>query len=304
MNIHNNQESIAPIIHAMRPSQWTKNAVILAAFLFAFRDPSSQIYGQFSALYTVLPAIVIFCIVSSGIYILNDIKDVESDRNHPQKKFRPIAAGTVSLHLARIISVVLIFTGIASALLLSSAFASLVAGYVILQLLYSFGLKHIALLDVFMIATGFVIRAIAGAVVINVIISPWLLLCTFMLALFLALCKRRHEKVIQSETANEQRISLEKYDKHLLDQLIAIISSSTIISYAMYTLSHDTVEKFGTTWLGFTIPFVAFGIFRYLDLVYRHEKGDRPEKILLTDIPTLINIGLYGFAVLAILAFK
>jgi 4-hydroxybenzoate polyprenyltransferase len=203
--------------------------------------------------------------------------------------------------MAALMCIILLIGGLFACFRLSPALGLVCSTYVVLQLLYSFGLKRAALIDLFVIATGFVLRALAGAVVINVTISPWLLLCTLLLALFLALCKRRHEKVVLNDLQDETRPSLEKYDERLLDQLIGIVSSATIVSYALYTLWPDTVEKFGTARLGFTIPFVIFGLFRYLDLVYRHEKGDRPEKILLTDLPLIIDLLLYGTAALAIL---
>jgi len=179
-----------------------------------------------------------------------------------------------------------------------------IGGYFILQIVYTAGLKKVALVDIFVIAAGFVLRALAGGVVLEgVVISPWLLLCTLLLALFLALCKRRHEKVILSDSGSDTRQSLEKYNQQLLDQLIAIVSAATIVSYSLYTLWPDTVEKFQTSKLGFTIPFVIFGIFRYLDLVYRHEKGDRPEHILLTDIPLLVDLLLYGLTVFLVMNF-
>lgn len=296
--------SAMALIKAVRVNQWTKNAVVFAAFLFAFWDASSPVYKDISAIINVLPAVFLFCIVSSGIYVVNDIRDIDADRTHPRKKYRPIAAGLISIPSAWVFAAVLLVSGIIGSLTVSLAFAGVVACYIVLQLLYSLGLKNIALFDIFMIAGGFVLRAIAGAVALDVLISPWLLLCTFLLALFLALCKRRHEKIVLSDLGSESRASLEKYDPQLLDQLIAIISASTIVSYAMYTLAPETVEKFGTSALGFTIPFVAFGIFRYLDLVYRHEKGDRPEKILLTDLPILVNIVVYVVAVLLIFSMK
>ncbi len=287
---------------SMRPNQWTKNAVVLAAFFFAFWDRSSPEPLTLGHFLTALAATFAFCIASSGIYIFNDIRDIDSDRNHPIKKNRPIAMGKIPTRAAYTISGLFLVASIAISLLLSPVFAGVVAIYVALQIIYSLGLKRIALVDIVFIAVGFVLRAIAGAVVIDVKISPWLLLCTFLLALFLALCKRRQEKsTVENIAQIEQRASLENYDTKLLDQLIAIVSSATIVSYAMYTLAPETVTKFETRLLGLTIPFVAFGIFRYLDLVYRHKKGDRPEKILLTDIPTLINLALYGITVLAIL---
>jgi len=286
---------------ALRPSQWTKNTVVLAAFFFAFWDRSRSEPLNLSDLFVVIPGMFLFCVVSSGIYVLNDIRDIDADRRHPVKKFRPLAAGLIPLPKAWATAVLLLCVGVSGAYLLSRPFALVVGSYILIQFLYNFCVRHIALIDIFVIAAGFVLRAIGGGVILNdVTISPWLLLCTFLLALFLALCKRRHEKILLRDTVNQHRPSLEKYDARLLDQLIAITSSATIVSYAIYTLWPQTVEKFGTTWLGFTIPFVVFGVFRYLDLVYRHEKGDRPETILLTDMPLLINLALYGVSVIMI----
>jgi 4-hydroxybenzoate polyprenyltransferase len=287
------------LLRALRPNQWTKNGVILAAFIFGIWDKSQDVLFA-ESLMRIIPGILLFCLASSSIYLINDVRDIESDRIHPTKRYRPIAAGLISKHTALITAAILLtFTALCS-WILSFNFFLVVASYIILQIVYSFFLKKVALVDVFVIAGGFVLRAIAGAVVINVHISEWLLLCTFLLALFLALCKRRHEKIVLEDNSAEQRVSLNKYDTQLLNQLIAIVSSATIVSYSIYTLWPDTVEKFGTTQLGLTIPFVMFGIFRYLDIVYRHEKGDRPEKILLTDVPLLVDIALYGITVITI----
>ncbi|MBA4386398.1 MAG: decaprenyl-phosphate phosphoribosyltransferase [Verrucomicrobia bacterium] len=286
---------------ALRPMQWTKNAVVVAAFFFAYWD---HLRGQPIAaadLLIAIPAFVCFCLLSSAVYVLNDIKDVEADRNHPEKKFRPIAAGRISRGRAGILGALLLLGACTGSWFLSREYAMVAAAYAVMQVIYTLWLKKIALVDVFVIAAGFVLRAVAGAELIKgAVISPWLLLCTFLLALFLALCKRRHEKVVVSETADLSRPTLQNYSQQLLDQLIAIAAGSTVVCYAMYTLSPTTVEKFHTSALGFTVPFVVFGIFRYLDLVYRHEKGGRPEKILLTDIPMLANLVLYGAAVLVI----
>ncbi|MDD5706810.1 MAG: decaprenyl-phosphate phosphoribosyltransferase, partial [Kiritimatiellae bacterium] len=184
--------------------------------------------------------------------------------------------------------------------LLSPAFAGVSVCYVLLQLAYSYGLKRVALLDIFMIAAGFVLRAVAGAAVIAVRISPWLLLCAFLLALFLALCKRRHEKKSLGSNEAGHRSALSGYNLRLLDQFIAIVSGATIVSYAMYTLSGETSARFGTGWLGLTIPFVMFGLFRYLDLVYRRDGGGRPERTLLTDKVLLATILLYALTALGI----
>lgn len=292
---------IADIIRALRPSQWTKNIIVLAAFFFAFWDRSRVQPFDLTDFIKVLFAAFLFCIISGGIYLLNDIKDIDLDRTHPVKKYRPLASGIITVSQAWTLVFFCIAGGLAASLLLPYQFTAVLTAYVIMQIIYSHGLKQVALVDIFVIATGFVLRAIAGAVALQgVTISPWLLLCTFLLALFLALCKRRHEKYFFNDT---HRPSLEKYDPQLLDQLIAITSAAAIVAYAIYTLWPKTVEKFGTHALGFTIPFVVFGIFRYLDLVYRHEKGDRPEMILLTDIPILANLVLYALSILAIFFF-
>jgi 4-hydroxybenzoate polyprenyltransferase len=284
---------------ALRPNQWTKNGILLAAFMFGYWDASQQV-ALVPSLLRIIPGVILFCFASSSIYLVNDVRDIASDRAHPTKRFRPIAAGLVSIPSALLTSLALMVVVAVGSWMLAPRFFAVVSGYVALQIVYSFLLKKVALVDVFVIACGFVLRATAGAVAARVTISPWLLLCTFLLALFLALCKRRHEKVVLAALDKDRRASLDRYDTQLLNQLIAIVSSATIVSYALYTLWPDTVDKFGTSMLGFTIPFVMFGIFRYLDLVYRHEKGDRPERILLTDIPLLVTIFLYGVAVISI----
>lgn len=294
-----NNTQLRDLLRTLRPSQWTKNLVVLAAFFFAFGDPA-QTMELFSDSLLILGAALLFCVISSGVYIINDITDIEADRSHPIKKNRPIPAGRVTLPTARCMALSLLCAGSLGSYLLSPAFALVVVCYVAIQLLYSFALKKIVLLDILVIAGGFVLRAIAGAVALKVDISPWLLLCTFLLALFLALCKRRHERILLDDALHQHRPVLEKYNKQILDLLIAIVSSATIVVYAIYTLAPETVDKFGTAKLGFTIPFVIFGIFRYLYLAYRHDKGDRPEIILLTDIPILINLLLYALSVITI----
>ncbi len=294
-----NHNSAINIIRALRPRQWTKNGVLLAAFIFGYWDKSQNVTLG-TSLVQVIPGVMFFCLASSCVYLINDVRDLENDRAHPTKRYRPIAAGLVTVPAALLTALALFIIVAVGSWILHPGFLVVVLAYLALQAVYSFSLKQIALVDVFVIATGFVLRAIAGAVVTNVSISPWLLLCTFLLALFLGLCKRRHEKIVIADSNSDQRASLDNYDTQLLNQLIAIVSSAVIVSYSIYTLWPDTVEKFGTSHLGFTIPFVIFGIFRYLDLVYRHEKGDRPEKILLTDIPMIVTIMLYGVSVITI----
>lgn len=289
------------LIRALRPNQWTKNAVVLAAFFFALGDHNQTV--TWLALGRAAAAAAVFCVISSAIYLLNDIRDVEADRLHPVKRYRPIAAGRVPIPLAVAMAVVLLAAGGLAAFRLTPGFAAVCGGYVLLQVAYTLLLKRVALVDVFVIALGFVLRAAAGGLALRVFISPWLLLCAFLLALFLALCKRRHEKLSLNDDAESHRASLEHYDRTLLDLLIAIAAAATIVCYAIYTLWPDTVQKFGTSHLSLTIPFVMFGIFRYLDLVFRHESGGRPEKTLLSDLPLLIDLALYGATILAVFAW-
>ena len=289
--------SLPAWLRMLRPAQWTKNGLVAAACFFAIWDPDQNITPLAAILHT-LWAMAIFCIVSSGIYILNDLRDIDSDRHHPVKCLRPIAAGEIRPPVALVTALILLVSGIACTL--PGGFTATITIYIALQLAYTTFLKQVALLDIFIIAAGFVLRAIAGGMAISVEISPWLLLCTFLLALFLALCKRRHEKTSLGEQGKKHRSALLHYDQHLLDQFIAIISAATIVSYSMYTLAGETCEKFGTHALGFTIPFVIFGIFRYLDLVYRHDVGGHPERILLTDPPILINVLLFAITAAAI----
>lgn len=293
-----------PWLRALRPSQWTKNLVVLAAFLFALGDQQQQVSCH--VLFAAVQAALAFCLISSGIYLVNDVRDIALDRAHPTKRFRPIAAGELPMPMALGMAAVLLIGGLAWSALIAWQLLLIAGGYVVMQAIYTLGLKRVALVDVFIIAAGFVLRALAGGAAIHVKLSPWLLLCAMLLALFLALCKRRHEKVMLDRAEEAQAVtrhSLAQYETHLLDQLIAIVSGATLVCYALYTLWPDTVRKFGTDRLVFTVPFVIFGLFRYLDLVYRHERGDRPEKILLTDGPLLVVIALYGATVLGLLFF-
>lgn len=289
------------ILRALRPTQWTKNLVVLAAFCFAFGDKTHSL--SLHSLYRSLAACGLFCLASSGIYIINDIADLTADRLHPTKRFRPIAAGRVATGLASGLSGLLLVIALGGSFWLAVPFGVIVAAYIAMQVIYTNWLKHIALVDVFIIAIGFVLRAAGGGLAIPVMISPWLLVCAFLLALFLALCKRRHEKLLLDDGLEGHRASLEDYDHKLLDQLIAIVSAATIVSYSVYTLSAETIHRFGTSLLSITIPFVIFGIFRYLDLVYRKEGGGRPEKILLTDLVLIVDVTLYGACVLGIFLF-
>lgn len=293
--------SLAVFIEALRPKQWTKNAVILAALVFAAGDRSQHIAID-AMIGQAIAALILFCFASGAVYLLNDIKDAPLDRAHPEKKYRPVASGRLSVAAARNGAIGLLVAALAGAYAVRPELAAVIGGYILLQAAYVYGLKQIPLVDLFVIAIGFVLRALAGAVAIAVPISPWLLLCTLLLAMFLALCKRRQELVLVGEAGTSTRPSLLGYNETLLDQLIAITAAATLVCYALYTLWPDTVKKFGDHSLGFTIPFVMFGIFRYLNLVYHFQQGERPEQVLLTDRPLLISIGLYALATALILA--
>jgi 4-hydroxybenzoate polyprenyltransferase len=286
---------------ALRPAQWLKNGVVPAAYFFARWDPSQSTHVQgVGPLLFEAVAVACFCCVSSGIYLINDVHDIAADRAHPVKCRRPLASGEIGVAAAWGVAAVLLLAGLAASRLLPWAFTGVLGGYCLMQFGYTFALKRIPYVDVFVIATGFVLRAIAGATVLSVRISPWLLLCTFLLALFLALCKRRHEKVLLEDAGADHREALAGYDRHLLDIQIAITSCATLVCYAIYTLSEETLRRFGTNRMGLTIPFVVFGIFRYLELVYRHDEGGRPEKVLLTDKVLIATVVCYALTALAV----
>ncbi|MCF7838275.1 MAG: decaprenyl-phosphate phosphoribosyltransferase [Candidatus Marinimicrobia bacterium] len=295
-------QALVPWLRALRPKQWTKNAVVLAAYFFALGD--TRLALPYAAGWRALAAAGLFCLLASAVYLANDVRDRARDQAHPTKRLRPIAAGQVPVGGALFLAGGLALAGLLGAVLLGGLLPWVFGAYILLQVAYTLGLKHVALLDLFVIAAGFVLRALSGAVALPAPISPWLLLCAFLLALFLALGKRRHEKVVESNTGGASRPALDGYSEKLLDQLIGIVCAAVIVSYALYTLAPETVAKFGSARLGLTVPFVVFGLFRYLDLIYRHEQGGRPEQILLTDRPLLVNLALYGLTVLGLLLLR
>ncbi len=272
---------------AVRPLQWTKNLVIFAGLIF------SQNFFDHHQIIRAALAFVSFCLLSASVYLINDIKDIESDRQHPIKRLRPIASGSISAGSAVIIAVILAAAGFALAFRLELSFLYLAGLYFLVMVCYSFFLKHQVVLDLMIIAGGFVLRAVAGAVVVDVTISSWLLVCTTFIALFLIIAKRRHEVILLGENAKEHRKILEEYSPKFLDQLIAIVTAATLMSYMLYTVDASTVEKFGTHNLILTSPFVIFGVFRYLYLVYQKNKGGRPEQVLLDDLPIIVAILLW-----------
>jgi len=285
----------AALVRSMRPRQWIKNGVIFAPLIFARKVEIAD-----EAL-RALAAFVLFCAMASAVYLFNDLLDREGDRLHPEKRHRPIAAGTLSPTVAAVAAAVLALGGLAASWMLSPWFGAAATAYLLLQLCYSLWLKHAVLLDVFAIAGGFVLRVVAGALAVAVPISNWLYLCTGLLALFLALCKRRAELAGLEENAKGHRRNLALYTVPMLEQFTTILAACTILAYALYTLSPDTVAKFGTDRLKFTVPCVIYGLFRYLYLVHRHGAGGSPERVLLSDPPLLGDIALFLGLVLWVL---
>lgn len=284
-----------PLLLSLRPKQWIKNLLVFAALLFSLNADHSDLVLR------SVWAFLLFCAASSSIYLVNDILDVNQDRLHPVKSLRPIASGKIPLAVAWVAALILFLGTAALGYMLAPAFALTVLVYVVLQLLYSTRLKHVVILDVMMIAAGFVLRAMAGAFAIHVSISQWLLVCTFLLALFLGFGKRRHELLLMEGDATNHRKVLGDYSPYFLDQMIAVVTASTVIVYILYTTSVEVTSRFGTANLIYTIPFVLFGIFRYLFLIHKKEQGGDPTTTLLDDRPLIVAIALWAVAVFIIL---
>jgi 4-hydroxybenzoate polyprenyltransferase len=279
--------SLADIWRLLRPTQWSKNSVLFAALIFA-----KHLFEPHDVLVVSL-AFVAFCAVASGAYVMNDLRDCERDRQHPLKSQRPLPSGRVSRGTATVLALVLMTAGLAGASALGVGFAVMVGLYLALQIAYTFWLKEVVILDVMAIAAGFVIRAGAGGVVIHVPVSPWLIICTFLLMMFLGFSKRRHELIVLEARATDHRASLKEYSPYFLDQMIAVVTASTVVAYAIYTVSPEVREKLGTDNLYLTIPFVLFGIFRYLYLVHQREEGGNPTQLLLSDRPLQLDLLLW-----------
>jgi 4-hydroxybenzoate polyprenyltransferase len=286
---------LTAVLQSMRPKQWTKNGVVLAGVVF------SRNLDQPEMLLRAVIATLIFCVLSGSVYLINDIQDIERDRSHPKKRHRPLPAGQISVAQAWAAAIVLALGSIAAAIALHPRFGGAALAYFLLVSGYSFGLKRLVILDVFAIAMGFVLRAVAGVEALAlgssfVPLSPWLLVCTFLLATFLALAKRRNEIYsLEKEGMDvaEHRRVLDEYTLPLIDQMIAVVTASTIVAYALYTFDERTVAAFGTPWLAITTPYVMYGIFRYLYLVHRRHLGGSPETIFLTDRAILTTVTLW-----------
>lgn len=284
------------ILRSMRPKQWTKNIILFAPLIFSQNITNKQL-----AIYSFI-SFIVFCILSGSVYILNDLIDIKQDKVHPLKSKRPLASGRLRPIYAVITFLVMLALSVYISLTYLNNLFILVAGsYLILQIAYSTILKHIVIIDVFSIAAGFLLRVIAGAEAIEVTFSTWLFFCTILLALFLALSKRRHEIILLDERAINHRKILFEYSADLLDQMISIVTTTTLIAYILYTISPETVARFGTDNLKYTVPFVLYGIFRYLYLLHQKNEGGSPERVLLNDMPILTTVILYCLTVCYIL---
>ncbi len=285
------------LFRAARPQQWTKNGFVLAALVFSNRLLDLPLLAD------ALLAAACFCLVSSGTYVFNDILDREADRLHPRKRLRPIASGELAPRVAGLWGGLLLFAGLLLSHSLPLSFNLTLLAYLALQMAYTWWLKHLILLDIFAIALGFVLRTVGGAFAIGVSISSWLVLCALLLALFLGFAKRRHELTLMGEEARDHRLSLEGYSVPLLDHFLAIIGAAAIVAYSFYTLSPEVEARLGTRHLVLTVPFVLYGILRYLFLVHRREEGGNPSRTLLTDGPLVVSVLLWGATAVALIYF-
>jgi 4-hydroxybenzoate polyprenyltransferase len=286
---------LSALVRSLRPAQWSKNLFVLAPLVFAHRadDPAT--------LERALAAFALFCAASSAAYLFNDLRDREQDRNHPLKSRRPIASGALPVPVAGGAALALGAGALAAAPALGRAFALALGAYVALNLLYSFAFKHIVIVDVMSIAAGFVLRILGGAAAIAVAVSSWLVLCGSFLALFLAFSKRRHELTLLERGAADQRKVLADYSVGFLDQMINVVTASTLVAYALYAAAPETAERLGTPHLLWTVPMVLYGIFRFLYLLHRGGEPRNPTEAILTDPPFLVNFALWSAVVVALI---
>lgn len=279
----------------LRPKQWIKNGALFAPLLFSQNLLNGPLFLK------TLEAFCLFCFLTGSVYIFNDLKDFKEDRQHPIKRNRPLASGRVNPITAGIIAFIFLIVSFLGGWVISIPLTQIMGAYFLLQIGYTLYLKHLVILDIFSIAAGFVLRVVAGGFAIGVQLSHWLLICTMLLSLFLAMAKRRHELVFLKEDASNHRGILKEYSPYLLDQMMAVVTATTVMSYALYTISEETITKFHTPNLIFTLPFVLYGIFRYLYLVHQKVEGGRPEEILLTDRPLLLAVLGWTITVLVVI---
>jgi 4-hydroxybenzoate polyprenyltransferase len=272
------------VVKSLRPQQWSKNLLLFVGLIF-----SRSLFDPHNILYS-FAGFAIFCAASSAIYILNDLCDFAADQQHEIKRLRPIASGALKKNLARIILAALFLFAVIGAIIVNFNFALILGIYLVLSISYSLGLKRIVILDVMIIASGFVLRAVAGAAVIGVEVSHWLVLCTSMLALLVGFGKRRHELNLLGDGAANHRANLDEYSTMFLDSMITVCGGAAIVAYALYTMADETIARFGTRGLLFTLPFVVYGIFRYLFLIHKKQEGGDPSQLLFRDLPSFLNL--------------
>ena len=294
---------VTALFVSMRPRQWYKNLIIYLAFFFTIDEAWSldtDIGAALNMFGVVTLAFLIFSALTGAVYLLNDIMDAESDRQHPRKRHRPIASGHLGIPVAWTAAIVLAVVGVAGAFLLEPAFGAISVVYALANVAYSLLLKHIVLVDVFVISGGMVLRAVAGAAIMQVPISPWLYLCTALAALLLALIKRRSQLATAGEEAASQRPSLSRYTVEALDRLVVITATASLIAYSLYTFTAPNLPDNDAMML--TIPFVAFGLFRYIILSGSADAGENPEDLLMGDVPLIATISLWLVSAAVILA--
>ena len=283
---------------ALRPHQWVKNVLVFGALVF------SHSLLDWSAVRLSVSAFLLFCAASSGIYLLNDLRDLEQDRKHPTKRLRPLASGAVNPSAAFIVMPTLLAGSLVGTFFLRAEFAVILLAYVVLNIAYSFGLKRMVIVDEMVIDLGFVFRAVAGAVVIGVATSPWLILCTLTLALLVGFGKRRHELYLLGRDAQTHRASLENYSLPFLDMMMGISGATAVVTYSLYTLAPETAARVGSPYLVLTVPWVMYGIFRYLYLVHQQKEGGDPTQLFVSDFPTLINAILWAVTVCIVIYYR
>jgi 4-hydroxybenzoate polyprenyltransferase len=292
------QSSARALISAVRPKHWIKNLFIIAPLLFAEK------LFDVGLLTKSLLAFISFSLVASSIYLLNDVLDYKQDREHPVKRHRAIASGRIKISQAAYSAAILLSFGLATAIGVNLEFVIVAVGYVLLNILYSTYLKHRVIIDVLALSSFYVVRVVAGGVATGIKLSNWLLICTFLLALFMSFGKRRHEITLLKDGAKNHRAILSEYNPYFLDQMIAVVTSSTLVAYSLYTMSQETIERFHTDKLPLTIPFVLYGIFRYLYLVHQKEEGGNPTNLMLMDKPLILTVVGWVAAVLLILYLR
>jgi 4-hydroxybenzoate polyprenyltransferase len=282
-----------PLLETLRPKQWAKNGIIFAALVFDVKLFEPDLFLR------TLAGFGLMCLLASTVYLINDLADIEKDRQHPQKRNRPLPSGRLSKNVAIVAAVILPLVALPLCFYLHWGFGLLAVFYLVKDLLYSFWLKHVAIIDVLILALGFLLRVAAGAIIISVQISPWLYICMTLLALFLGFGKRRGELLLMHHESGNSRKVLEEYSVPFLDEMINLVSTATLIAYSLYTFSAPNLPKNHSMML--TIPFVLYGIFRYLYLIHMKGEGGAPDELILTDRPLQITFGLWGLAVILVM---